>query len=661
MLRTVAQALKRQYSGKYLHNLAKAEKFCPFGVIVLKKPNVVPVCCYSTKTAVSEQETLSYKVLEHIRGNVDYVTSPAQQEKQFPLGSVSDMKYAIKKALLLIAHNPEVKVSEILQLFSMYASSGQFVMQDIISNKTLMKSVQSKVMSNISLMNVSDMRHLAVSLRELENQKIGYLSAIRGHLANQCKTKAVESELSEVLQLFDVLLILFGNNVYKRKEYETFISLFESFLSIAEPHELVQILHYVGLSKKKSFSKEFIDNIVKKLEPRFSHLSFCDAGICVSGIFKSGVNLDKSSHLVHQTVQHLQNRMKESCALSDLESFAFVSMIKVLRTAKYENDEFFSDLGEYTCKMSEVYLTPQVVPHILALYANSRIYEKELFCKLEQVTLEHLKDHTSNVRVRDISRLLWCFSHTGHGCNPQLFTLIDKYLSFIHGSQINKDHHFSDSLLSLVICGHYPEDLIKLAFMPTQITGLRGHQRSKQLSRLVTLYESLKIEAPELNIGKPQLSQGDLPMRTLSDEIQHRPGLSKVMEGARCINEILGANVLKLKFLIPSINYANLIVDFDNLKSVETLSSCGSLVERNHILGQLLAVKDRTSNLIAIELLEPQFLIKPSLEPTGFIRLKLRLLRHSGWDVKILSHRELEECGDDTRAIAALVLDKVTS
>ncbi|XP_068237897.1 uncharacterized protein [Palaemon carinicauda] len=662
MLRTVTQVLKRRYCGKYLYtcNVFKPESNYSSQLLVLKKTNFVPLYCYGTKTMVSEENTLSYKVLEHIREVSEYITSQPQQEKQFPSSNVTDMKYAIEKTLLFIGHNPEVKVSEVLQLFSLYASSGLFVMQDIIANKALMKNVQNKVMSSIKSMNVQELRHLAVLVRELRYQKIGYLGSIRGSLANQCEVKAMESDFSEILQLFDILLLLYGNGVYKRKEYEEFVSLFETYSSSADPHELVQVLYYVGLGKKKRLSQEFIIDIIQKLEPKFRDLSFCDAGIALSGIFKSGVSLNRSTPLVQQTVQHLLKRMEDPRVMSDLDSYAFVSMIKVLRTAKYEDEEFFHTLREYICKNSQVPLTFQVIPHILAFYASNRIYDKELFSKLEKIALEFLKDQTSQVRIRDVSRLLWCFSHTGHDCHPQLYTLIEKCLSVIHLSQMTNDHHFSDSLLSLVICGHYAKDLIKNAFMPARITGLKGHQRSKQLSRLLTLYESLKIEAPGLIVEKPQLSQEELPVRTLSDEICHRPGLSKVMEGVRCINEILGANVLKLKFLLPSINYANLIVDFDNLKSVETMSSCDSFVERNHIKEQLSALEGRSNNLVAIEILEPHFLIRPSSDPIGIIRLKLRLLSKSGWDMKILSCSELEDCGNDTRAIAALLLDKVT-
>ena len=177
---------------------------------------------------------------------------------------------------------------------------------------------------------------------------------------------------------------------------------------------------------------------------------------------------------------------------------------------------------------------------------------------------------------------------------------------------------------------------------------------------MFTLFESLQIEVPTLAVEKPSLSQNELPIRTLSDEIFHRRGLAKLMEGAKFINEVIGSNVLRLKFLLPSINYANLVLDLNELRTVASRSSAEMNTEQNHIIQQLSVVNERChENLLAVEVLEPEFLIKPTSNPVGIVNLKLRLLRESGWLIKILSYDEVEECGNDTKAIAALLIERI--
>lgn len=667
MFKSLGWLIKRHSCSWPFYNAACLQFMPVSRNCILVKPGFISVHQYGTRHSYSpyvEEETLSYKVLEHIRSNAIYDAIPRNVEKPKLVSNAFDDKAAVKQMLLVIAHNPEVKVHDILKLFSLYASSQQYVMQDIIADKSLMKSVLLKVTQSFSLMKPLDIQQLALSLRELHSQKLGYLRAIANNISIHCEKTALESDLAQSLELFDILLILYGNNVYRRDQFDTFMSLFEANINSAQPHDIVQILHYIGLGKNRKLSKEFADKAIRKIEPHFHTLTFADAGIAAAGVFKSGVNLDASSPFVQKTAQHLKSKIKETSSLiNDLESYGIVAMIKLLRVAKYEDDDLLSHISEFVLKTDKSNLNPQVVPHVLAFYANSRVYNERIFSKLENVILESLGKPSYPIRIRDFTRLLWCFSYAGHKCSTQLFAEIDKFLmEFVHGSEIRKSPHLlSDSLLSLAICGHYPQDLIKEAFQPEMVKGLKGHQRSKQLSRLLTLYECLLIEVPELTVEVPTASQRELPMRTLSDEIFHRPALAKLMEGATFINEVLGAKVLKLKFILPNINYANLILDFNQLKHMTPVTSSESFAQQDHIIQQLSDVEEKCQGkCVAIELLDSHLLIQETLQPIGIVRLKLRLMRQMGWNVNEVLFTEVDECGNDIKAVAALIIDKIT-
>ena len=478
MLGNLARVIRKHSSYRHCYDVIFRKRLLPTGNLLFEKYNSVSAYQHSLRYLPHEDETLSYKVLEHFRGNALYSALPISQEdlKVTPVTNANDEKYAIKRLLLVIAHNPEVKADDILRLFSLFVSSQLPVLQQLISDKVLLKDISARVMDSLCMMNVRELQQLATSLKKLKNQRVEFLHRIINNIATQCDTRAKEADLSHALQLFDVLMILYENRIPKRREFDTFMSIFETKVNVAQPHELVQILHYIGIGKTKKLSKEFAEKAMKKLEPDFNSLNFCDVGIAAAGIFKSGVALDTSSAFVTKTARCFAVRMKEHSVLSDLESYALVSMIKLLRVARYEDAGILSGLSKFILGSSDTNFTPQVIPHILSFYANLRIYEENIFTKLERLIHEQFQQESSSVRVRDIARLMWCFSYTGHECSSDFLTLIEKMLlSYANGPVITKhSHYLSDSLLSLAICKRYPEELIKKVFNPAMIEGLKG-------------------------------------------------------------------------------------------------------------------------------------------------------------------------------------------
>ncbi|XP_047474432.1 uncharacterized protein LOC125028887 [Penaeus chinensis] len=606
-----------------------------------------------------EEDTLSFKILEHMRISDKYATALTKEKYE---QNSSETSQAIKQMLLVIAHNPDVKTSDVLHLFSLYASSGRFLSQDIISNKSLMSEAKHKILKSFPWMTENELKNLAYLLKELEFEKSGYLQYLVKGINEECLKRALASGLPESLRLFDILLILHGNRIYRKREYDTFLSLFEANVDTAHPHHLVQILHYIGLAKKRRLSKEFVLLIIEKLDKHLDDLTFRDLGIAVAGIFKSNVKLERTSAFVKKVADHMKNKIKESVLLTDIETYGLVSMIKLLRVTRFHDDDLLSAVKSFVMSCDKSILNAQIVPHILAMFSNCNVYDEELFGKLENQVLKLLRAESHELRMRDLTRVLWCFSHVGHKCSPQTLEVFDEsFMEFIHKGEVARSPYFlSDALFSMAILQHYPEALIREAFKPEMIQGLKGHQRSKQLSRLLILHECLKTEVPTLRMEPPVVEKFEIPSRTLADEFQHRPHIKKLSEGAKWINSIVGRTVLKLQFPIPYINYASLTTDFSQLKGEDSESGKYEDTQQIHIFQQLSKIRDIQDNKnIVVEVLDLPSLLKGTSEPVGLFRLKIRLLEQLGWDIRYLTSLEVESCGDDIQGLGALLLDKI--
>lgn len=187
-----------------------------------------------------------------------------------------------------------------------------------------------------------------------------------------------------------------------------------------------------------------------------------------------------------------------------------------------------------------------------------------------------------------------------------------------------------------------------------------GHQKSKQLSRLLILHECLKTEVPTLRMEPPAVEKFEIPSRTLADEIQYRPHIKKLSEGAKWINSVVGRTVLRLQFPIPYINYASLTTDFNQLKSEDSDSGTYEDTQQIHIFQQLSKIRDIQDNKnIVVEVLDLPSLLNGTSDPVGLFRLKFRLLEQLGWDIRYITSLEVESCGDDVQGLGALLLEKI--
>lgn len=180
-----------------------------------------------------------------------------------------------------------------------------------------------------------------------------------------------------------------------------------------------------------------------------------------------------------------------------------------------------------------------------------------------------------------------------------------------------------------------------------------GFQRSKQLSRLLGLYEAIKIECPEICVSLPAPHPSVLPKRTLADEIKYRPALGRLMKGVNFINKSVGLNVLEFKFPVPFINYASLIYDTRGLQ-IQNIS-------KNFVSEELARVSTVVgANRVALEIIDSHSLLFGSLDFIGILKMKLRLMNQCGWIVYTIFEDDMSKFNCDEKTMAAVILDTLS-
>lgn len=216
-----------------------------------------PVRGYAARpkqTLFLEENTLSSKILNYLRTGTKYSVADIPGIDRINSNVCNDA-YAIHQMLLVISHSLVPKANDVLKLFSLYAILKHSILQDIISKKSLMVTVKKKVYDSVSLMTQDELRNFAVVLKEMNFQKTRYLMELAGYIDSECEKRAWNGNFEQCLELFDILLILYGNNIYRKKEYDTFMSLFEKHTESFQPQHLVKVLYYVGIGKKKKVIK----------------------------------------------------------------------------------------------------------------------------------------------------------------------------------------------------------------------------------------------------------------------------------------------------------------------------------------------------------------------------------------------------------------------
>lgn len=427
------------------------------------------------KYALREENTLSKKVIEYMRSNPEYATSFTSTCDH--IGVTSPLNtFETHQLILRIADSKESKPCEILSLFTQYVSQKQDILQDGYTKRKILLTIKERVFQTLPQMTFDDLRKLALILKYLNFKEDRYLTDVAIAIDNECVKRASMVDLEQCLKFYEILLSLHGSHLHGKKQFNVFQSLFVMHTAKAKPHHLVQILHYIGAARKNRLNKEYIKVFITKLQEIFEQLSFIDAGIALEALFKCNIKLDKSFLLVRKTTKCLQMKVDELEMLSDLESYAFVAMIKVLRAARYHEKALLRSVSNFVVKSDANNFKPQVLAHTLALYANSQVYDPDVFTKLECLMLKHLSEHSHYIRSKDVSRLLWSFSHVGHKLKDNCLETVEKVLAgLLHKGEFDYyPEHLSGSLFSLAVLGHYPRELIEEAFKPHNIEKLQG-------------------------------------------------------------------------------------------------------------------------------------------------------------------------------------------
>ncbi|XP_076045169.1 uncharacterized protein LOC143027654 [Oratosquilla oratoria] len=600
------------------------------------------------------KETLSTQVLHYLRSSPFYETSGVSLNLQVPVESSDDVNKAFY-SLIKVAHDHSPSRDDILQLFSNFLKSKSGAVQVASNQRKMLAAVTDKLPPCISQMNNTELEELAKSIKALQDLNIGLVKKAQHFLVEECVMRAPNCSLKELLHLFDVLYLIYEHNVYRRDCYDTFVELFGRLVDSATPHEVVQMVHYTGLSKTKKFSVNVMEQLIPNLMDKAEYLSFQDIGIAISAIFKSNMKFSRDDPLIEFAANKLVTRLELETPFSAIESLGFVSCIKLIRKAQHYDDSLMKIMTNYILHSNAKELSPQVLSHCMAFFSSSRVYDSNLYCKFESILIDHLDNDASQFRIRDIAKCLWSLSYVVHCCTSDFY---DKIIENLHhklrtGEAQSFPGHFGDSLLSLIILGHYSDQLMKAITDPSFIGILQGTKNTKQLSQMLLIRECIKYEKPEYPL--PSLSQAsveNVPRRTVTDEVFHRPVVAEVGKSLDWINSKVGGKLVLWKFLIPYINYVNLTIEPNFVDGVNS-DECEVNIKKF-----LTNLKD---NKVAVEILDEATCLPMSTRPIGLVNLKMRLLEGQGWTVLKLTEAEVNVYKGDSSALAAYIFDKITN
>lgn len=173
------------------------------------------------------------------------------------------------------------------------------------------------------------------------------------------------------------------------------------------------------------------------------------------------------------------------------------------------------------------------------------------------------------------------------------------------------------------------------------------------MSRLLVLHEAARIELPEPILTPYKICLGDLPKRTISDEMLHRPALASLMEGANFINKAVGSSILELKFPVPHINYASLVFNVRGLKDQNNI--------KDFILQQVINLKILDVNEVVIELIDSHSTLFRTLDIIGILKMKIRLMTQCGLVVHKIYEDDIKRLHSDELTMAAFILDTLSN
>lgn len=371
---------------------------------------------------------------------------------------------------------------------------------------------------------------------------------------------------------------------------ESLTILIQKFDKNPKTKEFVKISFYLGLLKRKWPGPEMLSKLEKRhLEAALPNMTTIDFAIFCTACYKASVRTDSL---------HFKNRLiQEITGMEEIDQRLFVVFIKSLRMNEINTAEVLEMLRKQAKAGAFDSVDLEMLIHVFALIADNGIVDPELSGYFTNLCVSSIKEDS---RVKDIQKFLFSCALLNVSFKPDQLTKIESHLKMkLRQKEYEKwFDSFVDAILSLWMLGLKSKELTDALITDRRFFKTGDRSRIKLDSRKKLLFSCIEIEKPEWLhpklIGEPSF-RADRPAP---------------------------------KYLItPELR--------DTLKNLRKDAAFVQQIQNLNIAGLL--VKERGQKVVHFELLTAMNTMSDKKTPNGILALKLRLLKHMGCQVRLVS------------------------
>lgn len=305
--------------------------------------------------------------------------------------------------------------------------------------------------------------------------------------------------ICEVLEILDLQMRENAKDITKTKVYREFLMNVRNALpgEKLEKNDLIKMLFYIGLDKKTLQAQLAIHAVILRLKDCLDHdLSLEDSCILANAIFKtSTINLDPT------VINHISATLRMNLKKAISDPAILICFTKTLRQFKCHDFDLIEKISNSRTEWAK---NLTVKAHILALFAESKYYDRHFLEFMVYSGLDDLQDTTSlqepvskyltkRSRAKDLARFLWAISTLGWKLEPSEVEQV--VWPQLHGrldSEFKKQPAILiDSLMSLCVMGYYSSDLMALVVSSQVQQLLRGKTYSIRTSKSLVCFKKM--------------------------------------------------------------------------------------------------------------------------------------------------------------------------
>lgn len=410
----------------------------------------------------------------------------------------------------------------------------------------------------------------------------------------ECMKQLKAKRTKDIHGLMDLLIEVMPGNVSSMSYFiEAIHILMERFE--ANPYEMpfVKLAFYLGLMKKKQPGPEMLAQMVHKhLDDVIDNLSTVDFAIVCTAMFKASVKTESN--------KFAERLITEITSTGRVDGQILVAFVKSLRINRINPPQVLEKFQQLHEEDQFKKLDLKMLVHLFAFIADNSIKNDKLIDAFIECSLKKMNDES---RSKDMQKLLYSCALLNLPISQEHMEKMNKLVvaRANHKEFQQKFDNFVDVALSMWMLNFKSRELIDILLEDNRLYSGGDPNRVKLDSKKKLLLTCIEIEDPEWLKDLPKKQPSFNPERPAPKYLIN-PTLTKVLEH-------VSGREAKIVQQISNLNIAGVLVS------------------------------DRNGNQEHIEIIDNTNTLTDKKTPHGILALKLRLLKHLGCKVKLVSHQ----------------------